>query len=287
MQQFEAIKKQFIAQLGALYEPAEAKSIFFMLLEDVFGYNRNTLLSGNPITLNEVQTAQLITIIKRLCSGEPIQQIIGATQFMGISFKVNKDVLIPRPETEELVDFIIQDLKQSKVPVPSIIDIGTGSGCIPITIKKYVTDATVFAMDISHEALAVAKENATDHQCTIQFMQADILEWDVVFAENLLYDIIVSNPPYITNSEQAFMHPNVLQFEPHLALFVEDQAPLLFYETIASFALVHLAKGGKLYFEINRNFGQEVKNLLQKKGFKDILLKQDMHGADRMIRASL
>jgi len=287
MQQFEAIKKQFIAQLGALYEPAEAKTIFFMVLEDVFGYSRNTLLSGKSITLSEAQGVQLNTITNRLCAGEPIQYIIGSTQFMGISLKVTKDVLIPRPETEELIDFMMQNLRQSNIQKPRIIDIGTGSGCIPIAIKKQVADATVFAMDISPEALAVAKENATNNQCTIHLMQADILDWDIVFDENLKYDIIVSNPPYITNSEQAFMHPNVLQFEPHLALFVEDQAPLLFYETIASFALVHLAKGGKLYFEINRNFGQEVKNLLQKKGFKDILLKQDMHGADRMIRACI
>lgn len=287
MLQLEAVKKLFIDRLTTLYEASELENIFFIILTDIFGYSRNALLLNKSISLNDDQLGQLEEIINRLSTGEPVQYITGHTPFMGLSFQVNEHVLIPRPETEELVDFIICDLKKSAAPEPRIIDIGTGSGCIPVTIKKYIDKASVYAIDISRGALEVANQNATKLHCPVHFMLADILEWDIIFTEDIKFDVIVSNPPYITHAEQQHMHPNVLQFEPHLALFVEDQAPLLFYETIASFALVHLAKGGSLYFEINRNFGEEVKDLLRKKGFKDILLKQDMHGADRIIRASL
>ncbi|MEH6308428.1 peptide chain release factor N(5)-glutamine methyltransferase [Olivibacter sp. CPCC 100613] len=287
MQQLEAVKKQFIEKIAVLYEANEAESIFLIVLEDLFGYSRRDLLLHKSMNLNDEQLDRLEEAASRISTGEPVQYIIGHTPFMGLSLHVNQHVLIPRPETEELVDLIIQDLKQGDRPAPKIIDVGTGSGCIPIAIKKYVNQAQVSAIDVSGEALAVAKQNAVENQCPVHFMLADILEWDIIFAEELKFDLVVSNPPYITNSEQQFMHPNVLQFEPHLALFVEDRAPLLFYETIASFALAHLEKGGKLYFEINRNFGKEVKNLLVKKGFKDVLLKQDIHGADRMVRASV
>ncbi|WP_134088218.1 peptide chain release factor N(5)-glutamine methyltransferase [Olivibacter sp. XZL3] len=285
--QLEAVKKLLIEKLAGLYEATEAESILLIVLEDIFGYTRKDLLLNKSLMLPEAQLERLNEIVTRLCSGEPVQYIVGHTSFMGLTFKVNAHVLIPRPETEELVDLIIQDLKQSALPEPKIMDIGTGSGCIPIAIKKHVDKARVYAMDISPEALEVAKHNATINRCSIHWMLADILEWDLVFAASMQFDVIVSNPPYITHTEQQEMHLNVLQYEPHLALFVEDQAPLLFYETIASFALTHLAKGGRLYFEVNRNFGQEVKELLQKKGFKDILLKQDLQGADRMVRASL
>lgn len=287
MQQLEIVKKLFTEKLGGLYDAAEAESIFLIVLEDIFGYTRKDLLLDKSLILPEGKLARLEEIVARLYSGEPVQHIVGRASFMGLSFKVNSHVLIPRPETEELVHLIIQDLKRSHSPQPKVMDVGTGSGCIPIAIKKRVDKANVYAMDISREALEVAKQNATDNQCSIHWMLADILEWDLVFPVPMQFDIIVSNPPYITHTEQRHMHPNVLQFEPHLALFVEDQAPLLFYEAIASFALAHLAIGGKLYFEINRNFGQEVKELLQKKGFKDVLLKQDLQGADRMVRASL
>lgn len=285
--QLEAVKKRFIEKLAVLYEATEAESIFLIVLEDLLGYSRRDLLLHKSMSLNDEQLDQLEDAASRISAGEPVQYIIGHTPFMGLSLHVNQHVLIPRPETEELVDLIIQDLKLSNSSEPKLIDIGTGSGCIPIAIKKYVNQAQVYALDVSVEALAVAKQNAADNQCPVHFMLADILEWDIIFAEEVKFDVIVSNPPYITNSEQKGMHPNVLQFEPHLALFVEDQAPLLFYETVAAFALAHLEKGGKLYFEINRNFGQEVKDLLTKKGFKNILLKQDIHGADRMVRASL
>jgi len=287
MQQLEQIRKQFLDKLAPLYDESEADSIFFVLLEDLFHYKRKDYLLRNPITFNLADQDKINGMLLRLLNGEPIQQLMGSAWFMGISLKVSSDVLIPRPETEELVDLILRDQQAHPIHEARIIDIGTGTGCIPIALKKQLPQATVFAVDVSKEALEIAKHNALQNKVSINFMLTDILEWELVFADELTFDIIVSNPPYITSSEKPFMHPNVLQFEPHLALFVEDKAPLLFYETIASFALKHLQPEGLLYFEINRNYGQEVKSLLTKKGFSNVVLLQDMQGADRMIKASL
>lgn len=287
MQQFEEIRKQFLDKLDPLYDKAEAESIFFIVLEDLFHYSRKDYLLRKSITFNSTDQAKLDGVLLRLLTGEPIQQLVGSTWFMGIPLKVSRDVLIPRPETEELVDLILRDQHVHPIQEARIIDIGTGTGCIPIALKKQLPNAHVTALDVSKEALEIAKYNVLENKVNINFMLADILEWDLIFAADTGFDIIVSNPPYITTSEKRFMHPNVLQFEPHLALFVEDKAPLLFYETIASFALKHLRPKGLLYFEINRNYGQEVKSLLTKKGFSQVVLLQDMHGADRMIKAGL
>ncbi|GAA4794106.1 peptide chain release factor N(5)-glutamine methyltransferase [Olivibacter ginsenosidimutans] len=286
-QTFKTIRQRFLNTLSPTYGESEAESVFIIVLEDVFHYKRTDYLLGKPLALSAADEQQLEKILVRLRRGEPIQQIIGSTQFMGISLKVTKDVLIPRPETEELVDLILQDQQADRRPELRIIDIGTGTGCIPIALKKHLPEAHITALDISKEALEVAKYNALNNNTLIHFILADILEWDLVFTDEQYWDIMVSNPPYITHDEKWDMQAQVLEFEPHLALFVENKAPLLFYETIASFALQHLQPNGLLYVEINQKYGQEVKTLLQKKGFSNVSLFQDIHGADRMIKASL
>lgn len=281
------IRKQFIDKLAPLYEETEAESLFFIFMEDVFSYTKKDYLLGKVFAIDPDKKQKIDTLLKRLLSGEPIQYIIGTTQFMGLTLRVNEHVLIPRPETEELVDLIIRDAKLDDMGTAQFMDIGTGSGCIPIALKKHLPRVHVSALDISKEALEVAKYNAQLNNVSINFMLADILEWDIVFPDDLRYAVIVSNPPYITPGEKAQMHANVLQFEPHLALFVEEKAPLLFYETIAAFALQHLHPQGKLYFEVNRYYGSDVKRLLEKKGFSHVSLLQDLQGANRMIKAIL
>jgi len=287
MQVLNDLRKKFITQLSSLYDASEAESVFFLVMEDVFHYSRKDFLLQKTFPFGATENDKIEDILRRLLTGEPIQYIIGSTRFMGIHLLVNKRVLIPRPETEELVDCVVQDYKADAIEELRLMDVGTGSGCIPIALKKHIPQAYVFAMDVSNEALEVAKHNALINNVSINFLLADILEWDIIFSDDIQFDIIVSNPPYIPPGEKDLMHPNVLQFEPHLALFVEEKAPLLFYETIAAFALKHLRPQGKLYFEINRHYGEEVKNLLQKKGFREVYLLQDLHGADRMIKALL
>ncbi|HEY0177791.1 MAG TPA: HemK/PrmC family methyltransferase, partial [Pedobacter sp.] len=190
---------------------------------------------------------------------------------------------IPRPETEELVDWILQETAMSAVPVDSILDIGTGSGCIAISLKKHLQDTAVTALDISAEALEVAKENAALNAAELNFIHSDVLE----YSSPVKYSIIVSNPPYITEDEKAAMHQNVLLYEPHLALFVSNENPLVFYKSIADLALRHLQPSGKLFFEINEYLGKEMIEMLTDKGFTYIEMRKDMQGKDRMICCSL
>ncbi|MFC6100698.1 peptide chain release factor N(5)-glutamine methyltransferase [Olivibacter domesticus] len=285
--QLHEIHHQFLNKLVPLYDASEVESLFFEVIQHVLNYNKATYIFHKHIDIPTDKEDQINVILKRLTEGEPLQYILERAWFMGIPFKVTDKVLIPRPETEELVDLIINDYQNIASASLEIMDIGTGSGCIPITLKKHLKQAHLHALDISKEALDIAKQNAKDQHTYVNFLLADILEWDLIFQNDMKFDIIVSNPPYIPPSEQEAMHSNVLQYEPHLALFVEEKAPLLFYETIASFALIHLKENGTLYFEINRNYGDKVADLLRKKGFQQVLLLQDMHGADRMIKASL
>lgn len=285
--QLHEIHHQFLNKLVPLYDTSEVESLFFEVIQHVLNYNKAAYILHKHIDVSTDKEDQINVILKRLTEGEPLQYILERAWFMGIPFKVTDKVLIPRPETEELVDLIINDYQNIASAPLEIIDIGTGSGCIPITLKKHLKQAHLHALDISKEALAIAKQNAKDQHTYVNFLLADILEWDLIFQNDMKFNIIVSNPPYIPPSEQEAMHSNVLQYEPHLALFVEEKAPLLFYETIASFALKHLKENGSLYFEINRNYGDKVADLLRKKGFQQVLLLQDMHGADRMIKASL
>lgn len=268
MQEFTAMRQEFVRNLSPRYDEGEANAMFRILQQD---YGQGEELAG-----------ALTRLMPELLSGRPFQYVLGRTWFYGLPLAVNESVLIPRPETEELVDYIIK----SRLPrAPRIIDIGTGSGCIALALKKSIPSAEVYAMDISGDALAVARKNADLLGLNIHFIHADILEWDLVVNSELRFDLVVSNPPYITPGEKAEMESHVLHFEPELALFVPDESPLLFYQYIADFARHHLRPGGKLYFEINRKYGLEIKELLTKKGFSDVGIKKDMQGADRIIEA--
>ena len=285
MQPIVAIERQFLNDLADLYDSNEVKHILFLLLEHRMGWTKTDYLLHKKNTLNEEDSAWLATALQSLKAAKPVQYITGHTWFMGMKLAVNDAVLIPRPETEELVDLIINNYRHHSQRPLRILDIGTGSGCIAIALKKAFPLSSTYALDISKEALQVARQNAESQSTNIEFINADILEWDTYFQPEQQFDIVVSNPPYITVDEQADMHRNVLAHEPHLALFVEGGAPLLFYMHIAAFAMEHLQSQGNLYFEINRSYGQQVCELLQKKGFDHVQLHQDMHGADRMVQA--
>ncbi|MBP8157129.1 MAG: peptide chain release factor N(5)-glutamine methyltransferase [Flavobacterium sp.] len=234
-------------------------------------------------------------IVSDLKSHKPIQYILGETEFYGLPFLVNENVLIPRPETEELVALIIKEGKgkreEGKV---RILDIGTGSGCIPIALKKNLPNAEVYAVDVSEKALATAKKNSELNDVKVNFINVDILKINDLkqlptsnFQLPTFFDIVVSNPPYVRNLEKAEIHPNVLEFEPHLALFVEDNDALLFYRKITELAKKNLNLNGQLYFEINQYLGKETLALVESFGFKNVKLIKDIYGNDRMISASL
>jgi release factor glutamine methyltransferase len=236
--------------------------------------------------MSESELLKFNFAVKQLKQQRPVQYILGKADFYKLQFVVNEQVLIPRPETEELVDLIIRELKQTNAP--DILDIGTGSGCIAITLKKNLPAATVAALDVSEGALKVAMQNAVSNQVAVSFFQQDILKTntlpEAVFRQ---FDCIVSNPPYICISEKKEMDKNVLEHEPHLALFVPDEDPLLFYKAIADFALNHLKPKGKLYFEINAAYGLETKQMLEKKGFKNVILISDLNNKNRILQGSL
>jgi release factor glutamine methyltransferase len=228
------------------------------------------------------------TIISELKTEKPIQYITGEAWFYGLRFEVNENTLIPRPETEELVEWIVKGLKE-KGKEQRVLDIGTGSGCIPIALKKEIPNAAVFAIDISEKALEMARKNALDNQVEVNFIQQDILQSSTLQlskSSNLLFDVIVSNPPYVRNLEKQEIKRNVLDYEPHLALFVDDLDALLFYRKIAQLAWKSLAPNGKLFFEINQYLGKETVELLEQLGFKNIELRKDFMGNDRMICAA-
>ena len=225
------------------------------------------------------QVSHIKDIIKQLKSGKPIQQILGETEFYDLTIKIKPSVLIPRQETEELVDWIIADFQDKPV---RILDIGTGSGCIALALAQNMEKAEVHALDVSREALELAKENARINKTPIHIFQADILNDDQPSSQ---YGLIVSNPPYVRESEKKFMHKNILEHEPHQALFVDDKIPLFFYRKILKFAQSHLAPKGWVYFEINEAMGQEMARLIEKEGYHNIRLKNDLNGKNRMIKA--
>lgn len=267
----------FLDQLKGLYPAEEVEGLIFYAFNHIMGFTRNQLLTEKDKHINESDLLIFFRIIRELKEHKPIQYILEEADFYNLKFKVNEHVLIPRPETEELVDWIIRDNKNKSL---KILDIGTGSGCIAISIKKNIKDADVYAMDISKDALAVAKENANKNGVEINFIPDDILKPKT----DATFDIIVSNPPYVKKEESKLMNKNVLDFEPHLALFVNDQDPLLFYKAIITFAKDHLSGAGSLYFEINESYGNEMEKLLSGEGFNSIL-KKDLSGKDRMIKA--
>jgi len=285
MRSIASVEEQFLNELTQLYDAGEARQLYFLLLEDQWGWSKHEYFLRKQELIDDVRINGLLEALSSLKRAEPIQYVLGSAWFRGMKLIVDPSVLIPRPETEELVQLIIDQQQLIESGCPSIIDIGTGSGCIAIALKSALPCAILYALDISKDALQVAKQNADNHGMSIEYLQADILEWDVIFQADQQFDIVVSNPPYITEQERREMHPNVLAHEPHLALFVDNHTPLLFYEHISAFALKHLRPGGKLYFEINRNYGLEVCDLLRKKGFTDVQLHQDLQGADRIIQA--
>ena len=270
-------------ELAEIYSKEESESLIFLIFEKMKGYSRTQFLLATDEVLEGADRNEIENIIGRLKNHEPIQYILGMTEFYGSPFYTVPEVLIPRPETEELVQWIIQENKLLK---PTILDIGTGTGCIAISLRKNIPESIVFACDISPVCLETARRNANLNASEVSVFEYDILKDtpEIVFPE---LDIIVSNPPYVRQSEKLRMEKNVLNFEPGLALFVPEYDPLLFYKSIAEFAQVHLKTGGILYFEINEAFGNECSEMLQQKGFSGVKVKKDIHGKNRFVVAVL
>jgi len=266
-------------ELAGIYPKGEIESLIFLIFEKLKGYSRTQFLLANDEQLNEDELKEVWKIIDRLKNHEPIQYILGMTEFYSLPFYVVPGVLIPRPETEELVQWIIQENKHLK---PTILDMGTGTGCIAISLRKNIPQSTVLACDISPVCLETARRNSELNSAEVSVFEYDILNTtpEIQFPE---LDIVVSNPPYIREEEKSLMEKNVLDHEPELALFVPDEMPLIFYERIADFSRTHLKNQGRLYFEINEAFGPECCDMLQEKGFSEIILKKDIHGKNRMI----
>ena len=263
------------------YPDSEALALAKMLLVEAFGFSTLELYGGKDKEISGKRLDVLNEMIARLKKNEPIQYVIGAEVFCGWTFEVNENVLIPRPETQELVHWIVADWK-SDAPC-RILDVGTGSGCIAISLSKLLEGAEVEAWDISEGALRVARRNADRNEAQVLFRRVDVLK---ACTEDCRYDVIVSNPPYIAESEKQDMEANVLEWEPHTALFVPDADPLLFYRRIAELGVSMLKEGGALYFEINRAYGEETVRMLEGLGYKQIELRKDNWGNDRMIKAN-
>jgi release factor glutamine methyltransferase len=269
----------------------ETEAITLLVISEISKLSKASVKAFPERELSAEQSEELKTILTRLQTGEPIQYILGETEFYGLPFKVNPSVLIPRSETEELVEWILETCgghfaENGNQFDGTILDIGTGSGCIAISLKKNLPNADISAVDISETALQTARVNTALNKVEINFMNSDILDWQAQITKFKMYNLIVSNPPYVTLHDKQQMHINVTDHEPHSALFVPEDDPLLFYHTIADFALAQLPANGLLFFEINENYGSQTVEMLRKKGFVDIILKQDMSGRDRMIKAA-
>lgn len=277
------IVSYFRLELKGLYEDGEIDRIIEFCFEEYCGWKRSKIVTDPAATVSESDLLKFSFAVKKLKQHVPIQYILGKADFYGMKFLVNEHVLIPRPETEELVDLIIKENKGKKI---SILDIGTGSGCIAIALKKHIPDASVTALDVSESALNVAKQNAELNKVEINFIHGDILSPELNLG-NSCYDIVVSNPPYIATAEKASMEKNVLDHEPHLALFVDDTDPLLFYKAISQKALNCLKKEAELFFEINAALGSEAKLVLEERGFKNVCLLKDLNNKNRILRGTL
>lgn len=275
---------QISKAIQPLYDEREAQNIAHMILEHITDLSKLDRMLHKDEELTPAQFTQLQDAAKALLNGQPVHYVIGRNWFYGMKFFVNEHVLIPRPETEELVEWVVREAKAGTNKTPRIIDIGTGSGCIPIALKKELPDAQVQAIDISPEALDVAKQNAVAQETEVRFEQIDALD-PAATAALPTFDFIVSNPPYILESEKAGMMEQVAKFEPSIALFVPDNDGLLFYRAIGKMAQEKLVPGGKLFFEINEALGAETLELLIDLGFDQVMMKQDLYGRDRMIMA--
>ncbi|WP_046758826.1 peptide chain release factor N(5)-glutamine methyltransferase [Kordia jejudonensis] len=284
------IQSIFHKELDEIYGKNEVDSFFFMLTEAYFGLVRFTLALDPEYTITKEQETPMFAALSELKLEKPIQHILGKTHFFGLEFCVNEHTLIPRPETEELVQWILDTVQNDAITRKlRILDIGTGSGCIPIALKKNLPNAEITAIDISAEALQIAQKNAEIIQVEIQFVQADVLQLtDLNFSKEnpTSFDIIVSNPPYVRNLEKEMMQKNVLAYEPDSALFVEDENPLVFYDKIADLAKANLQSSGNLFFEINQYLGKEMVSLLKNKEYTAVELRKDIFGVDRMLRGT-
>ncbi|WP_091371363.1 peptide chain release factor N(5)-glutamine methyltransferase [Mucilaginibacter mallensis] len=286
MKTIKDVFNAFKQSLAPLYDASEIEALTLMIISEITGSSKAMIKAFPEQEITLPQSEELNNILIRLQTGEPIQYILGHTEFYGLTFKVNPSVLIPRPETEELVAWVLNSkVKNQKSKVATILDIGTGSGCIAISLKKNLPEAKVSAIDISTDALQTAKQNSELNEVNINFIQVDILNINPEI-EIPKSEIIISNPPYVTLHDKTQMHTNVTDFEPHTALFVPEKDPLIFYKAIANFAMENLIPNGLLFFEINENLGKETVEILESKGFKNIELRKDMSGRDRMVRAS-
>ncbi|WP_087565443.1 peptide chain release factor N(5)-glutamine methyltransferase [Polaribacter sp. SA4-10] len=273
--------------LSGIYPQTEIDTFFFLLIEEKLELQRIDTVLKPEFELSDDILQELKAIIERLIKEEPIQYILGKTEFYGFPFLVDKNTLIPRPETEELVEWVLDEVAKiadSNVSELSILDIGTGTGCIPISLAKNLPNAKITTIDISSKALKIAKQNAKLNTVVIDFLETDILQTEKLQQQ---FDIIISNPPYVRELEKQEIKNNVLENEPHLALFVDDNNPLVFYTKIADLAKNHLTKNGLLFFEINQYLGKETVKMLEEKGFKNIELRKDLFGNDRMIKTSI
>ncbi|HEX6848309.1 MAG TPA: peptide chain release factor N(5)-glutamine methyltransferase [Chitinophagaceae bacterium] len=274
-------------ELKKVYDSDELRNIIELVMEHITKMTRAEQVKNKIPYLTCHQLEDLDTITERLKKNEPVQYVLGEAWFAGMKFKVYKTVLIPRPETEELVDWVIKEINVQYSMFNaqcSIIDIGTGSGCIPIALKKKLPQTTVSAIDVCSEALFTATENAMEHNAEVDFRLFDFLD-EEKWKELSQYDIIVSNPPYIRQSEMNSIHERVKEHEPHLALFVPDNDALLFYKKLAAFSFEHLKPVGNLFVEINEALGGDVMNMFRSAGFSKVELRKDMQGKERMIKA--
>lgn len=280
----ETLQKSFNSELKEYYDETEVKAITRFALMHVFNLSSSDLILKKKLKADDKLVKKAEAVLNRLRMYEPIQYIIGETTFCGLKIIVNKNVLIPRPETEELAEWITSEIRTSKPEGAfSVLDIGTGSGCLAIVLKKKFSAADVFAIDISADALRVARKNARLNKVKINFVLHDIFK-KPAFRPARSFDIIVSNPPYISTHEKSQMHRNVTDHEPHAALFVEGKNPLIFYEQISGLASAGLLKSkGRMYFEINEFYGNEILEILTEKGFSEVITRKDMSGKDRMI----
>lgn len=265
--------------LQECYPPREAANLSRIVCCEMLGQSHIDYYLGKDMILSPKDEKELESILSRLCNFEPIQYVQGTARFLGRTFRVTPGVLIPRPETEELVERMLEEV----APASRILDIGTGSGCIAVTLSKELPEAEVTAWDISGEALAIAGDNNRLLQTSVQFVQRDVLTYQPT--EDEYFDVIVSNPPYVTETEKKDMDPNVLNWEPSGALFVPDSDPLRFYRRIGELGRSMLTVGGRLYFEINRAFGEAVASMLRKQGYTNVRIRKDISGNDRYVIA--
>lgn len=276
-----ALRTYFTSELKGYYPETEISSFFYLLTEHILKLNKLEVALNHDELIKGKKYHKFQIAVERLKTYEPIQYVIGETEFYGLNFKVNNSVLIPRPETEELVDWIIKENKTKKGI--NILDIGTGSGCIAISLAKNLPDANVYAIDVSDKALSVATENSQKNKAKVNFIQQDILQYENMVL-NEKFDVVVSNPPYVRQLEKDLMQANVLDYEPHLALFVEDDDALIFYKAIVEFSKLFLKNDGELYFEINEYLAKETIELFKMSNFNKIELRHDFSGKDRMLK---